>query len=314
MSRRPIFVLALFGALLCGCAGPLPAPAPAAPARLQPVPVEAKGLHNVYRLSDALYSGSSPEGDEGFRSLQKLGVQTVLSVDGARPDVERARKHGLRYVHLPIGYDGVPERQAWQIARAVRDLPGPVYLHCHHGKHRGPAAAAAACLCLDESCGVDEALEIMRRAGTDPRYKGLFGSVKSLRRPTAGKLAQAPARFPEVAEVGGLARNMVAVDERWEHLKQVRAAGWKVPPDHPDVDPPHEALQLAEHYREASRLVEVRRRHEELRRWLAEAEEGARALEVALRRTKNATGAERAFRQAQQSCARCHAKYRDAPR
>src|SRR5690349_19529458 len=86
--------------------------------------VEAAGLHNVLRVSDRLYSGSSPEGEEGFRSLEELGVRTVVSVDGARPDVEGARRHALRYVHLPIGYDGVPRDQALRLARAVRDLPG----------------------------------------------------------------------------------------------------------------------------------------------------------------------------------------------
>src|SRR5262245_3837035 len=105
------------------------------PAPPGPVKVEAPGLPNVYRVTDRLYSGGSPVGDTGFASLQKLGIRTVISVDGVRPDVQRARKHGLRYIHLPIGYDGVPRAKALRLARAVRDLPGPVYLHCHHGKH-----------------------------------------------------------------------------------------------------------------------------------------------------------------------------------
>ena len=28
------------------------------------------------------------------------------------------------------------------LARAARTLPGPIFVHCHHGMHRGPAAAA----------------------------------------------------------------------------------------------------------------------------------------------------------------------------
>ena len=75
-------------------------------------PVEAAGLHNVFQLNERLYSGGGPEGDSGFASLKKLGVKTVISVDGARPDVARARAHGLRYVHVPIGYRGVPQAQA----------------------------------------------------------------------------------------------------------------------------------------------------------------------------------------------------------
>src|SRR4051812_22126541 len=98
-------LIALALLLACGCrrGGPEQPPVPQAPDKLG----EMGGLHNIFRVTPSVYSGSSREGDDGFRSLRRLGVRTVLSVDGARPEVERARKHGLRYVHLPIGYDGV---------------------------------------------------------------------------------------------------------------------------------------------------------------------------------------------------------------
>lgn len=314
--------LILFGAIfLAGCRGETPDPVQEDAGRrpiLSPEPIQTGGLHNVYRLTERLYSGSGPEGDADFAALQKLGIKTVISVDGARPDVGRARKHGLRYVHLPIGYDGIPEQQALRIARAVRDLPGPVYLHCHHGKHRGPAAAAVARLCLDEGCGIEDALAWLRKAGTDPRYTGLYAAL-NLRRPTHAELDRVPGDFPETAEVADLAELMVAVDDRWEHLKQVRAAGWKAPPGHPDIDPAHEALQLAQHYRESTRLPTLKGRPEELRGWLADAAAGAQALasflEVGEQKGRvDAAAVERLFREAGAACARCHAKYRDLPR
>lgn len=280
--------------------------------------VEAAGLHNVYRITARLYSGSSPEGDTGFASLAKLGIKTVLTVDGARPDVERAKKHGLRYVHLPIGYDGVPQEQAVKIARAVRDLPGPAYLHCHHGKHRGPAAAAVAVLCLDERCSIEAAVAIMKQAGTDPHYAGLYASPAKLCRPTKAELDAVPGEFPEVARVAALARMMVEIDERWDHLKAIKKAGWKAPADAPDLDPPHEVLQLREHYREAGRQPESTKKYpDELRSWLAEAEAGAKELEQLLRLGKTKGGVESAaadmhFQRLAASCAACHAKYRDA--
>src|SRR5262249_9425334 len=151
-------------------------------------PLQLPGLHNVFQITEKLYSGSSPEGDEGFSSLQKLGVKTIISVDGAKPDTERAHKYELRYVHLPIGYDGVPREQALRIAKAVRDLPGPIYLHCHHGKHRGPAAAAVAHLCLDDKCPVEAALAVLKKAGTDPHYTGLYAAPVKLKRPSKEEL------------------------------------------------------------------------------------------------------------------------------
>jgi protein tyrosine phosphatase (PTP) superfamily phosphohydrolase (DUF442 family) len=295
------------------------APGPSSePARPDPARVEAPGLHNVYRLTDGLFSGSSPDGEEGFRSLQKLGVKTILSVDGMRPDVELAHKYGMRYVHLPVGYDGVPPAQALRIAKAVRELPGPIYVHCHHGQHRGPAAAAIAHLCLDETCGVETVVAEMRRAGTDPHYKGLYASPREFRRPTPEELARLPDNFPEAVPPAGLAQVMVGVDQIWDRLKLVRASGWRVPPDHPDLDPPHEALQLVEQYREAARLPDVEKRPEEVRRWLAGAETAARQLEEALRGGKeqapvDAAATERAFQRLNAACTRCHGKYRDVP-
>jgi protein tyrosine phosphatase (PTP) superfamily phosphohydrolase (DUF442 family) len=281
-----------------------------------PEKVEAAGLHNVYRITARLYSGSSPEGDAGFTSLVKLGIKTILSVDGARPDVERAKKYGLRYVHLPIGYDSVSQSQALKIARAVRDLRGPVYLHCHHGKHRGPAAAAAAVLCLDGNCSVEAAVAIMKTAGTDAHYAGLYASPGKLRRPTKEELDRVAGDFPEVARVAALATIMVAIDESWEHLKTLKKAGWKIPKDAPDLDPPHEALQLREHYREAARLTDLGKKYpDELRRWLADAEAAAMELEQVLRLGKKggvaSAAADKHFQRLSASCAACHAKYRD---
>jgi protein tyrosine phosphatase (PTP) superfamily phosphohydrolase (DUF442 family) len=308
-----------FAALLAGCQTQPPTAPPGRTATTQePELIEAAGLHNVLRISENLYSGSSPEGEEGFRSLRRLGVRTVISVDGARPDVEMSRKFGMRYVHLPVGYDGVPRERALQLARAVRDLPGPVYVHCHHGQHRGPTAAVAAELCLDGSCSVERAEAVLKKAGTDPRYKGLVGLPRSLKRPSPGELDQASTDFPEVAVISDLARHMVEIDDRFENLKLVRKAGWRQPPDHPDVDPPHEALLLAEHYREAARL-DLPERPEELRRWLKDAEARATDLEQLLRSAKgkgpvDGEAAEAAFKQIGAGCAQCHAKYRDVPR
>jgi protein tyrosine phosphatase (PTP) superfamily phosphohydrolase (DUF442 family) len=319
-ARRRILIV-MIAALPGGCGGggaPPPRRAPE-PSVASAAPVEAPGLHNVFRLTDRLYSGSSPDGEEGFRSLQNLGVRTVLSVDGARPEVELARRYGMRYVHLPIGYDGVPRDQALRLARAVRDLPGPVYLHCHHGKHRGPAAAAVVRLFLDPACGVETVFADMRRAGTDPHYVGLYAAPAALPRPAPGELDGIPAEFREATPAAALVELMVALDERWDLLKQVRAAGWKVPPDHPDLDPPHEALQLVEHCREAARLPATAKRPDEFRRWLAEAEAAARELEDVLRAGKaqgavDGPAADRALKRAGDACVRCHTAYRDRPR
>lgn len=274
------------------------------------------GLHNVLRITDKLLSGSVPEGDTGFQTLQKLGVKTIITVDGAKPEVERAKKFGMRYVHLPIGYDSVPADQGLRLAKAVRDLPGLVYMHCHHGKHRSPAAAVVVKLCLDEKCTVATALELMKQAGTDPKYVGLYASPKDLRRPTSTDLDKISSDFPEVAPIGSMVQKMVEIDERWDHLKLIQAAGWSSPKNHPDLDPPHEALLLWEHYVELGRTLDVRKKPQAMLTMLKQAEQDARQLEKALRMDAGPTrnvAADKFFKASQASCTRCHAQFRDVP-
>lgn len=280
-------------------------------------PVDMPNLDNVLYVADKLYSGGSPEGDAGFESLQKLGIKTIISVDGARPDLARAKKVGMRYVHLPIGYDGVSQDQAMKLAKAVRDLPAPIYLHCHHGKHRSPGAAAAIVMCLDEKCTVNQAVDIMKRAGTDPRYSGLYASPKELRRPTSAELDQLKVDFPEAARIPALAEAMVHIDHHWENLIHIRKAGWKVPKNHPDLDPPHEALQLMEHFRELTREKSIQKRPADFKTWLTDAESAARDLEQLLHKAAkeqiDASAVEQAYQRSRMLCTVCHGTYRDVP-
>ncbi len=257
-----------------------------------------------------------PEGDAGFASLRDLGFHTIVSVDGMKPDVDRAHRFGLRYVHLPIGYDGVPHEQGLKMARAVRDLPGLVYIHCHHGQHRGPASAAAIRRCLDSGCTVEEALALLKRAGTGTQYAGLYAATKEFASVKDPELDQVPADFPEVAAVAGFVKLMVEVDARWDHIKEIKAAGWQTPPGNPDIVPAHEALLLREAFREAARSPDLANRPAELRIWLESSEHAAAKLEDTFAKAEVAGKVqpathESAFRAVATSCTHCHAKYRD---
>src|SRR5262249_47565507 len=188
--------------------------------------------------------------------------KTISSVDGARPDVEAARRLGIRYIHLPVGYDGVPRAQAVRIIKAVQSLPGPVFVHCHHGKHRGPTAAAL-CGIAAEGWTRERALAWMKEAGTSPDYRGLIASVRGFVPPSDEELSRVDTKLPEQAMVAALVEAMVELDQHWDHLKAIREADYRVPSAHPDIDPPHEALLLAEGFRELLRSGAARARGED---------------------------------------------------
>jgi protein tyrosine phosphatase (PTP) superfamily phosphohydrolase (DUF442 family) len=304
-----------------GCSKPPAPPQAAAPiqpasgdatVQFAPKKLDAKHLPNPWQVHPKVISGGLPEGDAAFAELAKLGVKTVISVDGAKPDLMAAKQHGLRYVHLPHGYDGVPEVRVRELAKAVRDLPGLIYIHCHHGKHRSPAAAAVACVAAGLMDPTSAEL-VLRAAGTSENYRGLYQSARTTRKIDGSALDKLIAAFPETTAVPPLAEAMVALEHTHDHLKQVAANGWNPTAAHPDLEPAHEALLLREHFTELLRLDAVQSEPAEFRRYLTESEAAAQDLERALRTGLSADKSSATFAKISQACAGCHKQFRDIP-
>lgn len=273
----------------------------------------AKHVHNYFRLSPNLASGASPESDADFEALAKAGIKSIVSVDGAKPPVDLARKHGLRYVHVPIGYDGIAPATALELAKTFVTLhkDGPIFVHCHHGKHRGPAACSIARMMID-GVSAEETTAWMKVAGTDPKYSGLYATVREFNPPSEADLATVEAPMPEAAPTPPLREAMVAVDNHWDALKLVKKAGWAATAEHADIDPAHEATILAEAFRELARQPAIAEKPDDFRTWLKSSEDAAWALSKAL--TKGAVdtnAADAQFKVLADDCAACHKAHRD---
>jgi protein tyrosine phosphatase (PTP) superfamily phosphohydrolase (DUF442 family) len=302
------------------------APAPGAPQRsAQPLPtidaaapVDVPGLHNVVAFAPDVLSGSVPEGDAGFDSLKAWGVRTIISVDGAVPDLERAKARGIRYVHLPIGYHGFDEARKLELARATRDLPRPMYIHCHHGKHRSAGAAGAIAVTLGWMTP-EQAVARMKVAGTAPSYPGLYRCAQDAVKVADVAISGARADFPEVSRPTGLVKCMVDIDLTWDNLKAVQKVGWTVPSDHPDLVPAAEAGRLADTLRLLRDDEAVKAKPAEFQALMARNAEQAQSLEDLL--AKFAAGARPSSEDAERlnaiasqiaaTCKACHAAYRD---
>jgi len=299
-------------ALLVGCESKKPtvAETPVAPmAVTKDEHGDPVGLHRHRRWSQKIGQGAQPEGDEAFRNLKALGYTMVLSVDGSMPDVELAQKNGLAYAHVPVGYDGITFEEQLEIIKVVKDSSGPVYVHCHHGKHRGPAAAMIAREAIDGiSC--EEAVKSLEISETGKEYIGLYRDVREFKMPTAAQIDAAP-NAPSRVTPKGVRATMVGVDERFELLKASMAAGWQTPPGHPDISPKHEAKMLWELYREMLRLEEAKAKGEDFGKQAEDAEAHAGDLESALTAGDNAAATE-ALRKLKKNCDACHSVYRNS--
>ncbi|HEY2415929.1 MAG TPA: hypothetical protein VGI40_27050 [Pirellulaceae bacterium] len=276
-----------------------------------PEKLSAPHLPNAYRIHEKVISGGQPDGEPAFRELAALGVKTIISVDGARPQLELAKKYGIRYVHLPHGYDGIPANRANELAKAVHDLPGPIYIHCHQGKHRGPTAAAVACIgagLLDPAF----AESVLKTTGTGTNYHGLYQSARAARPLSPAELNSVKDEFPETAAVPPLAEAMSAMEHKHDQLKQIAAANWQAPADHPDLDPAHEALLFREEFEELLRTPDVQKRQPEFRRLLTESHRAAKDLETALQ-SKMPSTATTGLDRITKNCTACHQQFRDIP-
>jgi protein tyrosine phosphatase (PTP) superfamily phosphohydrolase (DUF442 family) len=275
------------------------------------IPVATTTLQNVFKLDGSLYSGNAPESEEAFRELAKLGVKTIISVDGAKPNLDLAYQFGMRYVHLPIGYDAVPKSRAAELVKAALGADGPLYVHCHHGKHRGPAAAATICRARD-GWSAERAEEFLKQAGTAADYAGLFRDVRDFSAPTAEELARLPAKFPEIAETPDLVDTMVAIDKRFDALKAARQAAWREVPGHPDLAPQQEAVLLWEQLRELTRDPDTEKRGDDYRARLLDSERAAAALrQLFEERGSTVPSRDAAVQQVTETCAACHKAHRN---
>lgn len=273
--------------------------------------MEQERLHNGHKVTDKVYSGAQPEDEAAFKELARLGIKTIISVDGATPDVETARKYGIRYVHMPIGYDTVPKDVGLELARAISELPGPIYIHCHHGKHRSAAAVAVACV-TNGSLDPSRAEEVLKTFGTGSNYTGLWASAREARPISTMELRAIKVNYVEKAKMPPIADAMVHVDERLDHLKAVQAAGWKAPSNHPDINPPHEALQLQEMLTELGRAESAQAKPESFRQLMSASAAAVGSLRTALLvQPVDPAAAETAMKAVAASCTACHKEYRD---
>lgn len=274
------------------------------------------GLPNAFQLHAKVISGGTPDGDAGFAQLKQIGVKTIISVDGARPDLETAEKHELRYVHLPHGYDGISTLHARTLAKAVTELAGPIYIHCHHGQHRSPAAAMVACI----GAGLVEpgkGVAFLQAAGTSERYTGLHAAVNEARPFKQDDLDRLDFPFPKVTEVPPLAKAMVDLEVRFDNLMIASRSNWNVNAAHPDIDAAHEALMLKEHFAELLRTVPRGECSNEFREILRGSHEAASRMEAQLNRrpltAETVSVLSVAMTTLKADCRRCHASYRDRP-
>ena len=102
---------------------------------------DVAGVRNFHQVNDHIYRGAQPA-PQGFQSLSKLGVKTVINLReaGSRSRSEQAlvEAAGMRYVSVPLsGIKAPSDAQVSRLLAALDDSSaGPVFIHCRRGADR----------------------------------------------------------------------------------------------------------------------------------------------------------------------------------
>jgi protein tyrosine phosphatase (PTP) superfamily phosphohydrolase (DUF442 family) len=278
-------------------------------------PEELSGLHNVYHLSPNIVSGSEPHGEAAFAELHKLGVKTILSVDGKVPDADLARKYGMTYVHVPIQYKGIADDEVLKIAKTFREKEGPFYVHCFHGKHRGPAAAEIGRIAID-GISREQALAEMRQwCGTAQSYEGLYRVVARAKLPSEAETSAFRWDFPAAHPFDGFRSGMIEISRADDNLKALSKTKWQPDAEHPDLDPVNEATKLASAIERSAKLDELAEEPTDFRQWMSDSVVQGAALRDAMVALKSGGGStdavDKAYKTVAATCTACHDKYRN---
>lgn len=273
------------------------------------------GLHNVLQLSENIISGAEPDGPAAFAELARLGVRTILSVDGKVPDAEAAALQGMRYVHVPIQYSGITPDEQGRILKTFRELEGPFYVHCFHGVHRGPAAAALGRIAIDGAPREQALAEMRQWCGTSKKYEGLYQTVATATLPDAEQTAALDYDFAAATPMAGTAGFMVEVARPFDRIKGFAKNDWQVQADHPDLDPVNEAAILAQLLERAGEIEDSASWPHDFANWMAEAGPQAHGLHETLRAARSAGGdwdqAQIALDALAATCNACHVAHRN---
>jgi hypothetical protein len=275
-----------------------------------PQAVESDVIEAVFHVNEGVYSGGEPKGTAAFEELRDLGVRTIISVDGAKPDLASARHVGLRHIHLPMSYGRWSRTNQLRLIVAAQQAlrSGSLYVHCHHGRHRGPTAVALICRGL-RGWNNDQSTNWLAIAGTGTNYTGLFENVKEFIRPGTGELGSIDDSFSECVEPGRLVETMVSMESTIERIELLLTH--TNAHDHQHLA--HESLLLLESLRELVRADAQAKQGPRFNAALKATLERAARLNEDAETARGVDAISTDLMALRESCTDCHQTFRDAP-
>lgn len=100
------------------------------------------GLSNFAKISDNLYRGAQPSA-EGFKSLKKMGVKTIISLRAFHSDRSMIKGNGLYYMRVKFNTWHAENEDILKVFKLILNPEyQPVFIHCQHGSDRTGTVSA----------------------------------------------------------------------------------------------------------------------------------------------------------------------------
>jgi len=159
-------------------------------------PLARVGLPNLYKVSNGLYRGAQPTA-AGFKSLQDMGVRTVVNLRTTHSDRQLVGELELELIEIPVqAWNAESEELARFLLVATDQTKTPVFVHCLHGADR-TGMMSAIYRVMAGGWSKEEAIDEMKNGGYGHHsiFINLVGEVEKL------DVAALTARIRSTAEV-----------------------------------------------------------------------------------------------------------------
>jgi protein tyrosine phosphatase (PTP) superfamily phosphohydrolase (DUF442 family) len=129
--------------IIQGMAGwSIPSPLPPAGDTYTVVGYEPGIRFYVVKYDDGLYRGGDIMSKEGFESLKKLGIKTIIATNPQPEEKAMAGEFGMKYVEIPFGPFDLTKEKLDAFMAAVAAGPAPVYVKSLGGDRDAAILAA----------------------------------------------------------------------------------------------------------------------------------------------------------------------------
>ena len=143
--------------------------------------LEQPGVPNLHRVTTNLFRSAQPTA-EGMKSIERLGIKTVISLRNFHSDKDELESTPLQTERIRINAWHAEDEDVLRFLKLVTATnTGPILVHCLHGSDRTGTMIAIYRMTV-EGWPKDEAIQEMTSAnfGFHPLWKNLIEYLEKL--------------------------------------------------------------------------------------------------------------------------------------